>query len=195
MTKCQSKWGVNPADDVYNKKIPEKFLVKNSPLYKHDPCFRMGVKIKKKFFDIFFGNIRISCIFVEILKNIIMKNNVNEEVLEKHWEEFGFEDEQSFVDAYNKADDFANECIDNIHSEILGIINGIDFEGIISKHQNKFKDEYGQLVHPAMTFYNQFIDQLLSLSPSGEKDLEVFNEQMFECAYNAMFRAFMKNKK
>lgn len=132
-----------------------------------------------------------------------MKNNVNEEVLEKHWEEFGFEDEQSFTDTYNKADDFANECIDNIHSEILGImksgilgiINGIDFEGIISKHQNKFKDEYGQFVHPAMTFYNQFIDQLLSLSPSGEKDLEVFNEQMIECAYIAMFKAFMKNKK
>jgi hypothetical protein len=114
---------------------------------------------------------------------------------ENHWEVFGFNDEQSFVEDYIKADDYAGNCIDGLLDEIKErMTNAImDIDEIILRHQNNFKDEYGQYLHPTMTFVNDNIDTLFMLS----YDEDNFNNFIDEITYpinESIFKNFSKKE-
>jgi len=96
--------------------------------------------------------------------------NVNEPVFdnEKHWEIFGFENEEDFIDDYTKADDiagdFISEMVSEITEEICTYIDEKTIKDIITKYQNQYKEMYGKYNRPDMTFINDNIDVFNSFS-------------------------------
>jgi hypothetical protein len=87
---------------------------------------------------------------------------------EKHWELFGFENEEDFIADYTKADDMAgdliSEMVSDITEEIFGHIDEKVIRDIITKYQNQYKEKYGKYNVPGMTFINDNIDVLNSFS-------------------------------
>jgi cell division GTPase FtsZ len=96
--------------------------------------------------------------------------NVNETVFdnEKHWEMFGFENEEDFIDDYTKADDiagdFISEMVSEITEEIFVHIDEKTIKDIITKYQNQYKVKYGKYNRPDMEFVNDNIDVFNSFS-------------------------------
>ncbi len=96
----------------------------------------------------------------------IVKRIINEDLSDKHWEDFGFKDEESFIEHYIEADDYALELTFDIESEIMNYIedavNRIDFEQLIRDAQNNFKSKYGQY-YDIDVLTNEHIDDLKNL--------------------------------
>ena len=96
--------------------------------------------------------------------------NVNEPVFdnEKHWEIFGFENEEDFIDDYTKIDDMVgdiiSEMVSEITEEICAYIDEKTIKDIITKYQNQYKEMYGKYDRPDMTFINDNIDVFNSFS-------------------------------
>tara|TARA_R110000868_G_scaffold36_1_gene307 strand:- start:50 stop:454 length:405 start_codon:yes stop_codon:yes gene_type:complete len=95
----------------------------------------------------------------------LVKQIINEDLSDNHWEDFGFEDEESFIEHYIEADDYAFSLSDNIESEIMNYIEDavsrIDFEELIRDAKNDFKRKYGQYYD--LNLHNENIDDLKNL--------------------------------
>ncbi len=113
----------------------------------------------------------------------IVKQVINED----HWKDFGFEDEESFIEHYIEADDYAFSLSDNIESEIMNYIEDavsrIDFEELIRDAKNDFKRKYGQYYD--LNLYNENIDDLKNLKSI---DPERLIGAIFEAVSNEIYR-------
>jgi hypothetical protein len=97
----------------------------------------------------------------------LVKRIVNEEK-ENHWVDFGFDDEESFINNYKIADDYASdlfsEIIEEIETQISFFLSeNLDLNEIVSRHKNDFMKKYGKYHNNDMTFYNEGIDDLMRL--------------------------------
>lgn len=119
---------------------------------------------------------------INIVKKVIKEQDQNN----RHWENFGFEDEESFLKHYEKVDEYASELEDEIYNEIYDnlvyALENIDFEEIVSKRQKRFMNKYGEYNDPSLNIYNENIGLLMSFKP---KDLDI--ENMAASLMNSIF--------
>ena len=91
----------------------------------------------------------------------IVKRIINEDLSDNHWEDFGFENEESFIEHYTEADDYALDLSFDIEREIMNhiedAVSRIDFEQLIRDAKNDFKSKYGQY-YDLDNFSNENID-------------------------------------
>lgn len=95
-----------------------------------------------------------------IVRRVVKEN-------ENHWEEFGFEDEKSFIDDYVVADEYANDLYWDLSNEVENVLNScienMNLPQMISDYQNEFIQKYGKYVNMDADIYNDYIDSLLSM--------------------------------
>jgi hypothetical protein len=113
----------------------------------------------------------------------IVKRVINED----HWKDFGFKDEESFIEHYIEADDYAMDLSFDIEREIMNYIEDavsrIDFEELIRDAKNDFKRKYGQYYD--LNLHNENIDDLKNLKSI---DPERLIGAIFEAVSNEIYR-------
>jgi len=96
-----------------------------------------------------------------IIKRVIKENN---------WEKYGFNDEESFLEEYKNADEYASDLYRGIDDEITELVGYElsnfmgEINNIVIESQNKFKDEYGQFEKNEDELYNDNIDDLMKMN-------------------------------
>ena len=110
----------------------------------------------------------------------IVKGVIKEDLSDNHWEDFGFEDEESFIKHYAEADDYALDLTFDIEREIMNHIEDsvsrIDFEQLIRDAKNDFKSKYGQY-YDIDGLYNENIDDFKKIkSIDPERLIGVISE-------------------
>ncbi len=96
-----------------------------------------------------------------IVKRVIKENN---------WEKYGFNDEESFLEEYKNADEYASDLYRGIDDEITELVGYAlsnfmgEINNIVIESQNKFKDEYGQFAKNEDELYNDNIDDLMKMN-------------------------------
>lgn len=112
----------------------------------------------------------------------IVKRVINED----HWEDFGFEDEESFIKHYIEADDYAMDLSFDIEREIMNhiedAVSRIDFEQLIRDAKNDFERKYGQYYD--LNLHNENIDDLKNLKSI---DPERLIGAIFEAVSNEIY--------
>jgi hypothetical protein len=91
----------------------------------------------------------------------LVKQIINEDLSDNHWKDFGFKDEESFIEHYIEADDYAMDLSFDIEREIMNhiedAVSRIDFEQLIRDAKNDFKRKYGQY-YDIDSLHNENID-------------------------------------
>ena len=97
-----------------------------------------------------------------IVKKLIKENEEESD----WWTKFGFDSEESFVEDYIVADEYAEKLFWDADEEIKEIMynffDNVNIGNIIEKYQNEFKERYPQYSNPKETFHNEFITDLMN---------------------------------
>ena len=118
----------------------------------------------------------------------LVKQIINEDLSVNHWEDFGFEDEKSFIEHYIEADDYALDLSFNIEREIMNYIEDavsrIDFEQLIGDAKNDFKRKYGQY-YDIDSLNNEHIDDFKKIkSIDPERLIDAISEAVSNEIYH-----------
>jgi hypothetical protein len=96
----------------------------------------------------------------------IVNRVINEQLSDEHWADFGFKDEESFIEDYKNSDDYAEslfwEMTEELEENVNEFIQGLGINRIISKYQNKFREKYPNYYNNR-SFGNYNIDDLLDI--------------------------------
>ena len=94
----------------------------------------------------------------------IVKRVVNE----NHWEEYGFDDEETYVEDFIEADDYALELLMDMDSEFQEIfqqfLSSGFVEDLINKYQTMFEERYPKYTEDREELSNEHISGLFGLS-------------------------------
>ncbi len=77
------------------------------------------------------------------------------------------ESDESYYENFKQADDYASDLYFEMDMELQemfnNILNHIDFEDILKKYQNKFREKYGELADIDEDIYNENITDLMNM--------------------------------
>jgi hypothetical protein len=108
-----------------------------------------------------------------IVKRVIKENN---------WEKYGFSDEETFLEEYNNADEYASELYMSIDRDITNLIGYTlsnvwdEISNIVDEYQNNFKEEYGQFASNEEGLYNENINDLMKINIKNTDDRELSSQ-------------------
>lgn len=98
----------------------------------------------------------------------IVKRVINE----NHWEDYGFNDEETYVEDFIEADDYALELLMDMDSEFQEIFQQFLSSGfvgdIINKYQTMFEERYPKYTEDRDEITNEHISDLFNLSDSDD---------------------------
>ena len=98
----------------------------------------------------------------------IVKRVINE----NHWEDYGFNDEETYVEDFIEADDYALELLMDMDSEFQEIFQQFLSSGfvgdIINKYQIMFQERYPKYAKDREITTNEHISDLFNLSDSDD---------------------------
>lgn len=98
----------------------------------------------------------------------IVKRVINE----NHWEDYGFNDEETYVEDFIEADDYALELLMDMDSEFQEIFQQFLSSGfvgdIINKYQTMFEERYPKYTEDRDEITNGHISDLFNLSDSDD---------------------------
>jgi hypothetical protein len=83
------------------------------------------------------------------------------------------DENESYYENFKQADDYASDLYFEMDMEIQemfnDILNNIDFESILKKYQNAFREKYGELADIDEDIYNENITSLMNM---GKKEVD-----------------------
>ena len=116
----------------------------------------------------------------KIEKKLISEQTLSIEDESDWWNKFGFDSEESFIEDYSNADDYAQnlnmELSEELYKELYRCLENSNFGEIVNKYQNKFKRRYNKYVGEPLG--NDFIDNLMGIT--NNPDLEYTADNMIE---------------
>ena len=98
------------------------------------------------------------------LRRVIKEEEENEE----YWKDYGFDDQESYVKDFAIADEYAQDLVFDLYSEInsrlVSLLNSIDIDRMISDRQEMFMERYENYAIDHEDIANDNVTHLMELN-------------------------------